>query len=543
VRRFQGSRWLGPLSERPFFLLFTGRTISLLGSTVAPVALAFAVIDLTGSPSDLGLVLAASFLPQILFLVVGGVWADRIPRHIVMVGADLVGAAAQAAIAVLLLLDRAEIWHVVVVAVVRGISAAFFMPASSGVVPQTVRPEHLQQANGLLGLTRNATALGGAAFGGLLVAGVGPGWALAVQRFARLCRGLPRQHRQGRRARVRHPADAPPVGERNGQAARRAVDGGPQSLPRLCGVVDQAARRTAGEGDARQMSWRVTVPCSRAQAEALPELDPFPASAAPPVVVADEPDPAKPDEWLLHAYFDQAPTDADLDRLRSLGRGEPHVEELAETDWVTMSQSGLQPIRAGRFFVHTPTYRSHPPGTIAFEVDAGLAFGTGQHATTAGCLEALDKLASNGCIFANVADIGTGTGLLAFAALALWPEAKCIATDVDPVAIDVARENAAINQVRVGHGAGELLLAVADGMDSPVLAARARFDLIIANILAGPLIELAPDFAKSLAPGGTVILAGLLDTQVDTVARAYEAHGLTLHERGSGEWPVLVLGS
>ena len=180
MRRFQDSRWLGPLSERSFFLLFTGRTISLLGSTVAPVALAFAVIDLTGSPSDLGLVLAASFLPQILFLVVGGVWADRIPRHIVMVGADLVGAAAQAVIAVLLLLDRAEIWHVVVVAIVRGISAAFFMPASSGVVPQTVRPEHLQQANALLGLTRNTTALGGAAFGGLLVAGVGPGWALAA---------------------------------------------------------------------------------------------------------------------------------------------------------------------------------------------------------------------------------------------------------------------------------------------------------------------------------------------------------------------------
>ena len=180
MRRFRGSRLLGPLSERAFLLLFTGRTISLLGSTVAPVALAFAVIDLTGSPSDLGLVLAASFLPQILFLAVGGVWADRIPRHVVMVTADLVGAAAQGAIAILLLLGQAEIWHVVVVAIVRGVSAAFFMPASSGVVPQTVKPEHLQQANALLGLTRNGTALGGAACGGLLVAAVGPGWALAA---------------------------------------------------------------------------------------------------------------------------------------------------------------------------------------------------------------------------------------------------------------------------------------------------------------------------------------------------------------------------
>jgi ribosomal protein L11 methyltransferase len=208
-----------------------------------------------------------------------------------------------------------------------------------------------------------------------------------------------------------------------------------------------------------------------------------------------------------------------------------------------MSQSGLQPIRAGRFFVHTPTYRGHPPGTIPFEIDASLAFGTGQHATTAGCLEALDRLERDSGCFENIADIGTGTGLLAFAALALWPHAKCIATDVDPVAVDVTRNNAAINSVKLGHGTGELLAAVADGMDSPLLAARAPFDLIIANILAGPLIELAPNFAAALAPGGTIMLAGLLDTQADAVSRAYEDRGLSLDERGPGEWPVLVLRS
>ena len=181
-----------------------------------------------------------------------------------------------------------------------------------------------------------------------------------------------------------------------------------------------------------------------------------------------------------------------------------------------------------------------PPSAINFEIDASLAFGTGQHATTAGCLAALDRLERDGARFANIADIGTGTGLLAFAALALWPEAKCIATDIDPVAIDVARDNAAINGVKLGHGAGELLLAVADGMDSPMLAARAPFDLIIANILAGPLIELAPDFAEALAPGGTIILAGLLDTQADAVIAAYEELGLAIADRGFGEWPVLV---
>ena len=286
------------------------------------------------------------------------------------------------------------------------------------------------------------------------------------------------------------------------------------------------------------MSWRATVSCTRKQAEALPEPDEFFPDA---VIVVEEPDPSKPDYWLLHAYFEHEPDEAELRRLREIGRGEPQVEQLGEADWVTMSQSGLQPIRAGRFFVHTPMYRSHPPGTVAFEIDAGLAFGTGQHATTAGCLEALDNLSRNGCLFTNIADVGTGTGLLAFAALALWPRAKCIASDIDPVAVDVARDNAAINGVRIGHGTGELLLTVADGMQSPMLAARAPFDLITANILAGPLIELAPAFVQALAQGGTIILAGLLDTQAKGVARAYEQLGLTLASRGSGEWPVLAL--
>ena len=290
------------------------------------------------------------------------------------------------------------------------------------------------------------------------------------------------------------------------------------------------------------MSWRATVPCSRAQGEALPEADVlFPAQDDPPVLVAGEPDPARPDNWLIHAYFDHPPTGDDIAVLTSLGNGSADVEQLGDDDWVTMSQAGLQPIRAGRFHVHTPTYPPDPHRTN-FEIDAGLAFGTGQHATTAGCLEALDKLERNGLRFGNIADIGTGTGLLAFAALSLWPQARCIATDIDPVAIDVAMENAAINGVEVGHEARKLLLAVAEGMDSPMLAARAPFDLIIANILAGPLIELAPHFAKALAPGGTIVLAGLLDTQAGSVAAAYEELGLPVCERGSGEWPVLVVG-
>ena len=294
------------------------------------------------------------------------------------------------------------------------------------------------------------------------------------------------------------------------------------------------------------MSWRVTISCTRKQAEAITVSDAFPNAASPPVLVADEPDPAKPDEWLIHAYFDHEPKSAELSVIAGLGKGKPRVEQLGEADWVRMSQEGLQPIQAGRFYVHTPMYReSVPEGAVAFEVDASLAFGTGQHATTSSCLAALDQLERKGAKFANIADIGTGTGILAFAALALWPKAKCIATDIDSQAINVARENAAINQVTLGMDAGELLLVAADGMHSPMLSARSPFDLIMANILAGPLIELAGDFAHALAPGGTVMLAGLLETQVDAVTAAYQREGLSLKKgpSRSGEWPVLVLSS
>lgn len=291
------------------------------------------------------------------------------------------------------------------------------------------------------------------------------------------------------------------------------------------------------------MSWRVTIPCSRAEGERIGQADDLFADCdEPPVLVADEPDESRPDEWLIHAYFDRHPESDDIAALSSLGSGPPRVEQLSEQDWVTISQSGLQPIRAGRFTVHTPTYPPEPD-RINFEIDAGLAFGTGQHATTSGCLAALDRLARGGRRFSTIADIGTGTGLLAFAALALWPDAKCIATDIDAVAIDVARENAAINRVPVGHGPGETLLCIADGMDSALLAARSPFDLIIANILAGPLGTLAPAFAGALESGGTIILAGLLDQQADAVVTAYEGVGLTITDRGSGEWPVLVVSS
>jgi MFS family permease len=171
---------LGPLAERDFRLLFLGRTVTFFGSALAPVALAFAVLDLTGSATDLGLVTASFLLPQIVFILIGGIWADRLPRHHVMVASDALSGAAQAATAALLLAGSAEVWQLAVLAAVRGTASAFFFPASQGIVPQVVSAERLQEANALLRLSRNATSIGGAALGGILVAALGPGWALAI---------------------------------------------------------------------------------------------------------------------------------------------------------------------------------------------------------------------------------------------------------------------------------------------------------------------------------------------------------------------------
>jgi MFS family permease len=170
---------LAPLGESDFRYLFSGRVTSLLGSAIAPIALAFAVLDLTGSPTSLGIVLAARSLPQVVFMLVGGVVADRWPRQLVMVGANALSGTAQAAVALLLLLGVAEVWHLVALEVVAGASAAFFFPASSGIVPQTVPPRMLQEANALLRISMSSTTIFGAAAGGVLVAAVGSGWALA----------------------------------------------------------------------------------------------------------------------------------------------------------------------------------------------------------------------------------------------------------------------------------------------------------------------------------------------------------------------------
>jgi MFS family permease len=170
----------GLLGEREFVLLVLARTISMAGGTFANVALAFAVLELTGSKADLGWVLAARSLPQVVFILAGGIWADRLPRHHVMVASNVLSGLSQGAVAVLVLSGEARIWHLVVLSAVNGASSAFFYPASAGIVPQTVPARLLQNANAVLRVGMNASVIGGAALGGLIVAATSPGVGLAV---------------------------------------------------------------------------------------------------------------------------------------------------------------------------------------------------------------------------------------------------------------------------------------------------------------------------------------------------------------------------
>src|SRR5215475_1903143 len=170
----------GVLQDRNFRLLWIGQATSAFGSSLVPVALAFAVIDLTGSPGQLGLVLSAGLVSRLCLLLVGGVVADRFPRRHVMVVSDVLRAATQGVVAALLLTGTAHVWELVVLFALFGAGDAFFSPASTGLVPETVSPGRLQQANSVLGIGRGAGRVAGPALAGVIVAGVGPGVAFAV---------------------------------------------------------------------------------------------------------------------------------------------------------------------------------------------------------------------------------------------------------------------------------------------------------------------------------------------------------------------------
>lgn len=295
------------------------------------------------------------------------------------------------------------------------------------------------------------------------------------------------------------------------------------------------------------MSWKLVAHASKDRVEAaLERRDEVWNWDEDLVLTAYEIAPDRPDDWVLDAYTPAKPTRAQTQAVAALFAAPApalKAEKLPDADWVVESQKGVEPIRAGRFFVHTPDHApSTQPGVTSFCIPAAQAFGTGQHATTWGCLAMLDAMKRQGLVVRNLADIGTGTGLLAFAAMVLWPRAKASASDIDPVCLPSVEENAARNGFTMGTEPGALAMVVAAGMADEFLTARAPYDLLIANILAGPLIDLAPHFAAAVCARGHIVLSGLLVTQEAAVLSAYRKAGFRLQQRlHRGDWAVLWL--
>lgn len=210
---------------------------------------------------------------------------------------------------------------------------------------------------------------------------------------------------------------------------------------------------------------------------------------------------------------------------------------VPQNDWVSETQKLLSPLQLGRFWVHGRDHRgAAPAGCLALEIEAGLAFGTGRHATTSLCLDALSDLARQRRHIAGLLDVGCGSGILAMAGARLWP-GLVVASDLDPVAVRTARANARINGL-----SRRLRLAVADGVQAPAIACHAPYEIVVANILAPPLIAMARPLAASVAPGGVLILSGLLVTQEQAVFQAYRAQGLHLRQRYRRlDWAALAL--
>jgi len=244
--------------------------------------------------------------------------------------------------------------------------------------------------------------------------------------------------------------------------------------------------------------------------------------------------------YLVEAYYDRYLETATIERaLAGLGArvGKPLLESLPETNWVAVSQASLPPVAAGRFMLHGSHDRSHfVMRRNAIEIEAGEAFGTGHNATTTLCLRALDRMARQRH-FRSVLDIGSGTGVLAIAAARIFPSANVIASDNDPVAVATACENVRVNRLRT-----RIQTIEASGLCHPLLRRAGTVDLVLANILPGPLIEFAPALSRLIAPGGMAILSGLLNHQVREVVAAYRTAGFHLVQRQrDGVWAAVTV--
>lgn len=285
------------------------------------------------------------------------------------------------------------------------------------------------------------------------------------------------------------------------------------------------------------MIWRGERAALEAAGDALNEILQPPAGA---VSLTKDDSTVEDGEspWRLEAYFEEPP---DRDAVNALvaahGRlGAGEMEELPDIDWVAHSLEGLGVVRCGRFVlygVHDADKLPNEPGDIAIRIDANQAFGTGHHPTTAGCLTLLDRFA--GFAPKSIFDLGCGSAVLAIAAAKMW-DRKVLASDIDENSVAIAAENAALNCV-----GAQLKTITAAGFEHPDIAAAAPFDFVFANILAGPLAELAPAMAAHVKKPGRVMLAGLMTEQEEDVTQAYNQAGFRLINRLDQEtWPVLL---
>lgn len=264
----------------------------------------------------------------------------------------------------------------------------------------------------------------------------------------------------------------------------------------------------------------------------------------PPDALTIFEEPAKdgrPAHWRIEAYFTDEPDGAALaaEVAELLGVEVPPLiaADVPDLNWVALSQAALPPVIAGRFTVHG----SHdlgrvPQGPNAILIDAGEAFGTAHHATTYGCLLSLSRLGHRHR-FSRILDLGCGSGVLAIAADRLWPKARIQGVDIDAQSVVVARENARAN----GSG-GRVSFVTGAGFAAPSIRLRQPFDLIVANILAGPLIVLAPEMRRASEAGGTVLLSGILNREAASVIAAYRAQGFAVlsHMKNDG-WSAITL--
>jgi ribosomal protein L11 methyltransferase len=241
--------------------------------------------------------------------------------------------------------------------------------------------------------------------------------------------------------------------------------------------------------------------------------------------------------WLIEVIGQSKPAVRDVAAaLKPLGKHHAKVDRVPDKDWLAESRKGLPEFRAGPFFFYGSHFKGKVPKTlIGLEIDAGMAFGTGRHETTKGCLLAVAKLAKTRK-FKKPLDVGTGTGILAFGVARLC-KVNVLAGDNDADAVRVAKENAAVNKLTK-----QVRILKSDGYRAKAIRDNAPYDLVTANILANPLIELAPDLARVLAKDGRAVLSGLLREQEKDVLTAHEATGLALDFRlRLGDWSVLVL--